>query len=110
MDLGKSYYKIKEVAEMLEVSQSTLRYWEQEFPEVSPIRTSSGRRAYTPDNIEKLEIIKFLLKDKGMKIDAVKEQLRHNVKNISTRMKMIDILKSVREELKELLNALDKRR
>lgn len=109
MDLTKSYYKISEVSELLGISQPTLRYWEKEFPECAPMRTPTGRRCYTAENVRTLEIIRFLLKEKGMRTEAAKEQLRHNRRNISRRQELIDELKGLRTELKSLLTALEKR-
>ncbi|MDE7495282.1 MAG: MerR family transcriptional regulator, partial [Muribaculaceae bacterium] len=48
MDTDKLYYKIKDVAEMLDIPATTLRYWEKEFPECSPRRSSTNIRYYTP--------------------------------------------------------------
>ncbi len=95
---------------MLDVPQTTIRYWETEFPEVRPMRTSSNRRYYTPENIKTLEIIKFLLKDRGMKIEAAREQLKMNAGNVSKRKEIVDTLTGVRDELKMLLDALKKRK
>lgn len=110
MDLSKSYYKIAEVAEMLDTPASTLRYWENMFDALSPMRSTSGRRFYTSADIELLEIIRFLVKDKGMKIEAAKEQLAHNKANLSRRIEMIKTLKDARAELTLILQGLEKRR
>ncbi|MDE5774441.1 MAG: MerR family transcriptional regulator [Muribaculaceae bacterium] len=110
MDLTKTYYKIAEVSEMLNVPQSTLRYWERVFKELSPTRTLSGRRHYTSKDIEHLEIIKFLVKDRGMRIDAVKEQMHNNLENISRRVSLIKTLQEAKSELNAILEALKKRR
>ncbi|MDE7380898.1 MAG: MerR family transcriptional regulator, partial [Muribaculaceae bacterium] len=56
-EYGKKYYKIKDVAEFVGVNPSTLRFWEKEFPEINPMRTASGIRYYTPQDIETLKII-----------------------------------------------------
>ena len=104
---SKRYYKIKDVAEILEVPQSTLRFWETEFPEIKPRRTSHNQRNYTPEDIETLRIVKYLIKDKGLKIDAAKECLRSNRRNVSRRIEIISSLSIVKEELKGLLGALN---
>lgn len=109
-DLSKSYYKISEVAEILDVPASTLRYWENEFTELKPRRSTTNRRTYTPSDIETLRIIKFLLKERGLKIDAAKQQLKGNRKNISRKIQIIDKLLKVRGELNLLLGSLSKRR
>lgn len=109
-ELSKQYYKIKEVAEILDVPQSTLRFWEKEFPMIKPIRSSHNIRYYRPQDIELLRIIHYLIKDKGLKIEAAKEQLRSNKHNVSRRVEIIDRLKSVRSELANLLVALGGRK
>lgn len=109
-ELGKQYYKIKEVAEMLGISPSTLRYWESEFPECRPGRTIAGQRQYTPANIETLKAIHFLLKVRGMKIELAKQQLKNNPKTISRHVEVIDSLTKVRDDLEKILKALEKRR
>lgn len=109
-ELCKQYYKIKEVAEILDVPQSTLRFWEKEFPMIKPIRSSHNIRYYRPQDIELLRIIHYLIKDKGLKIEAAREQLRSNKHNVSRRVEIIDRLKSVRSELANLLVALGGRK
>ena len=109
-NIDKKYYKIRDVAEMLNLMPSTLRYWESEFPECSPRRSATNQRYYTPENIETLRIIKYLLKTKGLRMEAAKEQLRTNRKNISKRVEVIDLLTKTRNELQEMLSALKKRK
>ena len=107
--LTKNYYKIKEAAEIIGVPQTTLRYWEKEFPGVNPRRSAGNQRYYSPADLETLQIISYLLHIKGMKIEAVKEQLRHNRKNISRRLKVVEKLKEAREDLEVLLDSLNLR-
>lgn len=109
-DLDKQYYKIKDVAELLGVPPSTLRYWETEFPGISPRRSKSNQRFYTPDDIKRLRMINYLVKIKGLRIDAAKEELRLNKHNVSNRLRVIEILTQTRNELEEILNGLTKRR
>lgn len=109
-DLSKKYYKIRDAAEILNVSEATLRYWEREFPEVKPMRSTSNQRYYTPDDIEVLRIIYYLVKVRGLKIEAAKEQMRLNKTNITKRMDIITKLTDVRDELEEMLKALTKRK
>lgn len=109
-EFDKKYYKIKDVADMLDIVPSTLRYWEQEFPECRPRRSATNQRYYTPENIECLRIIHYLLKVKGLRMDAAKEQLKLNRSNISKRMEIIETLTRTRDDLQEMLDALKKRR
>ena len=107
--LTKSYYKIKEVVEIIGIPASTLRYWEKEFPEITPRRSEGNQRYYSPADIEVLNIINYLLNTKGMKIKAAKEYLHSNRLNISKRVKIIEKLKTVREDLNVLLQSLNLR-
>lgn len=109
-ELDKKYYKIKDVSELLGVTASTLRYWEQEFPECRPRRSATNIRYYKASDIETLKIIHYLLKVKGLKIEAAKEQLRANRTNVSNRVKIIDTLTETRNQLKDMLGALTKRK
>ena len=107
--LTRSYYKMREAEEIIGVPQSTLRYWEKEFPELKPRRSASNQRTYSPADLEMLQIIHYLLHIKGLKIEAAKEQLRINRKNISKKLKIVDKLKEVREDLELLLHSLNLR-
>lgn len=67
---AKTYYRIREVAALLDIPDYTLRFWEDEFPMLNPDRTDKGHRRYTPEQVELARRIKELLYDKGLKIDA----------------------------------------
>lgn len=109
-DISKKYYRIREVAEILDLPQSTLRFWEKEFPESAPVRTPTNQRLYTPEKMETLRLIRFLLKDKGLKTAAAREQLRINRQNVERRLDVISKLQGIRDELSEMLKAFSKRR
>lgn len=109
-ELTKKYYKIKDVSEMLGVPQSTLRFWEKEFPQVKPVRSPKNIRYYRPEDIRTLEIISFLLKTRGLHLDAAKEQMRVNSKNISRRLDTIERLTDIRSRLETLRKSLLVRR
>lgn len=109
-ELEKKYYKIKDVAELLDVNASTLRYWEKEFPECAPRRSATNIRYYDAKSIELLRIIRYLLKDKGLKIEAAKEQLKSNRKNVSRKIEVLERLEDVRNQLEGILSSLNKRR
>lgn len=108
-DLTKKFYKIKETSEILGIPQTTLRYWENEFPEIKPLRSTHNQRYYTPEDIETLRIIYYLVKIRGLKIEAAKEQMKLNSSNISKKMQIIDKLKDVRDELEMILKSLNLR-
>ena len=92
---------------MLEIPASTLRFWESKFPGLKPQRTAGGTRFYTPADIERIRLIQYLIKDRGLKIDAAVEQYRLNPSGISKRHEAVERLKNVRDKLSELLNTLN---
>lgn len=108
-ELTKKYYRIGDVAEILNLPQSTLRFWETQFPELRPGRNKKGTRRYTPNDIDVLRVIKFLVKDKGLTIEGAREHMRKNRHAVDKRHEIISRLQDVRRRLTDLLTALDAR-
>ncbi len=103
----KRYYKIREVSALLDLPASTLRYWEQQFPTViKPRRNEGGTRFYTRGDVEKISMIRYLIKERGLKIEAAQEYIRHNPKGIEKRFEIVTRLKAVRNTLQGLLDSL----
>jgi DNA-binding transcriptional MerR regulator len=73
--IEKLYYSIGEVAEMLEVPVSTVRFWENEFDVLKPMKNKKGNRLFAPGDIKNLKIIHHLLKDEGMTLAGAKQRL-----------------------------------
>ncbi|WP_147820991.1 MerR family transcriptional regulator [Salidesulfovibrio onnuriiensis] len=92
-------YKIGQAAKLLDLKPYVLRFWESEFPELEPIRTETGQRLYTEDNIELVREIKRLLYDEGMTIEGARKRLEDREKH--------DILREVHSELLEIKKLLD---
>lgn len=101
----KRFYSISEVAELTELPQSTLRFWESEFSELRPHRTPKGQRQYTAKDIETVLMLRFLLKDRGLKIDAAKAELRNNRRGVDKTHEVINRLRGIRATLMKLLDA-----
>lgn len=108
--LNKRYYKISEVATLLNIPASTLRFWEKQFTVIKPRRNDRGTRFYTPADIEKIRMVYYLVKEKGMKLEAAQEQIRKNHDGISRRVEAINRLKEIKLRLQTLLDALNSRR
>lgn len=104
----KLYYSIKEVAQELNVSESLLRYWETEFPNIKPKTTGNRVRQYTEKDIEQLKVIYNLVKVRGFKIAAARKMLHQNRSGADKSQKIMETLMSVRDQLKELKDRLDK--
>jgi DNA-binding transcriptional MerR regulator len=71
----KLFYSIGEVAEMLNVPISTVRFWENEFDILKPRKNKKGNRLFTAGDIKNLKIIHHLVKEKGMTLAGTKKQL-----------------------------------
>lgn len=110
LSTDKRYYRIGDVADMLGLPQSTLRFWETKFDIARPARNAGGTRRYTPKDIENLRMLKFLLHDKGLRIEAAREEIRTNRDGIVRRAEAIADLRAVRDKLQDLLDSLHKLR
>ena len=97
--LNKKYYKIGDVAEILNIPTSTLRFWEKEFTVIKPKRNAKNIRVYTVKDIETIKMIYYLVKEKGLKLDAAQAMIKRNRDGISKQHQVVDRLKSVREQL-----------
>ena len=72
---AKPFYKIGEVAKLLEVKPHVLRYWESEFPTLKPKKNPSGQRIYSRDDIETLVEIQNLLYNERYTISGARQML-----------------------------------
>ena len=97
----KLYYTIGEVARMLDVNPSLLRYWETEFSSIRPHKNSKGTRYYTADDIALLKHIYHLSRDCGYTLDGIKEQLRHQY-TVDSTMQVTQTLTEAKQFLLEL--------
>jgi DNA-binding transcriptional MerR regulator len=74
-NIEKLYYSIGEVSGMLEVPVSTVRFWENEFDILKPMKNKKGNRMFTASDVKNLMIIHRLLKEEGMTMAGVKRKL-----------------------------------
>src|SRR5258708_37997745 len=104
----KLYFKIGEVADLLGVEAYVLRYWETEFPSLSPKKSGTGHRLYRRKDVELLLKIKHLLYEKRFTIDGARQYLQAEAKAASSReskqeqqVLFQDPLPEIRRELAE---------
>lgn len=105
--IEKSYYSIGEVAELLGVSQSLIRFWETEFEQLQPKKNRKGNRMYTPANIEQLRTIYHLVKERGYTLKGAREMLKAKAPVVDKQMALRDSLLKIRSFLTELKADLD---
>ena len=118
-DKNKKYLKISEVAKKLGLVNSNkkemthvLRFWEKNFKEINPLKLDGNTRYYNPELLEKLKLIKHLLKDKGMTIKGVKLVLKKGIYSLddyhSFNVKDEYFKKKLIEKTKKILNKIKK--
>ena len=110
---SKLYYKIGEVCEVVGVEAHVLRYWESEFPDLSPPKNKAGQRIYRPKDIETLLHIRKLLYEEGFTIAGARKQLAEGKRKSSappaqSKRSPGDALREVSEELRNILTLLDR--
>lgn len=101
----KLYYKIGEVAEILKINTSVLRFWETQFELLKPQKTRSGQRLYSRRELELARQIHQLLYKEKLTIAGAKARITP-ARKITSEKKM-EILEVVKRELKELRSILD---
>lgn len=104
----KLYYSIKEVADMFGVNESTLRYWEQEFPYLKPKTSGPSKiRQYQEKDIEQIRLIHNLVKVRGFKLAAAKKIINSNRDGADKKAEVLTKLISIRAELQALKKQMD---
>jgi len=101
---GKRYFTISETSGLCEVKQHVLRYWEQEFAQLRPIKRKGNRRYYQRHDVLLIRQIKELLYDNGYTILGAKQKL--NADDDSKQSKL-SAFKEVEQEVQELIDILD---
>tara|TARA_Y200000002_G_scaffold179570_2_gene148095 strand:- start:5344 stop:5667 length:324 start_codon:yes stop_codon:yes gene_type:complete len=100
----KRYYSIGEVASKFNVNPSLIRFWEQEFKILNPKKNSRGNRKFTLKDIEAINKIYFLLKEKGYTIQGAKHYI--NNEKTSDKLDIVNKLKLIKDKLIEIRNQL----
>ena len=105
--MAKLFYTIGEAAAGLGENVSLVRYWSDWFGKsLKPSRTAKGDRRYTADDLETLKQIHYLVKEKGMTLEGAARQLASDRKSVDGRVKALESLKLIREQLVEIKKSL----
>lgn len=104
--IEKIFFTIGEVAEMLHVAPSSIRYWENNFEELTPQKSSGGTRLFSKDDIETLKLINYLIKEKGLTIKGARMSLKQNREETMNTWNVVSRLKRIREKLTEIRDEL----
>ena len=104
--IEKLYYSIREVADMFEVNVSLIRFWEKEFDILKPKKNKKGNRMFTAKDIDNLNIIYHLVKERGYTLEGAKKKLKENKDDTINNIDIIKRLKDIRQFLVELKKEL----
>ncbi len=103
----KLYYSISEVAQMFEINESTLRYWEKEFDMINPRKTPKGTRFYKQEDIDAIRLIYHLVKERGMTLAGARQKLKDNKDTTVRQEEIVHRLKQIKEELIAMREAFE---
>jgi DNA-binding transcriptional MerR regulator len=98
----KLYYSIGEVAEMLEVPVSTIRFWENEFDILRPMKNKKGNRLFTPADIKNLKILHHLVKEEGMTLAGAKKKLSEKWVEMDYKYEINESLQNIKSMLLDI--------
>ncbi|QEP44973.1 MerR family transcriptional regulator [Ectothiorhodospiraceae bacterium BW-2] len=102
---GKRYFTIGEVSELCDVKPHVLRYWEQEFEQLSPVKRRGNRRYYQRQDVVTIRKIRSLLYEHGFTIGGARQQLSVGDGHHDSEQTR-QIIAKLRNELEELLQLL----
>jgi DNA-binding transcriptional MerR regulator len=112
----KLYFRIGEVATLCRLPAYVLRFWESEFPQLKPVKSSTGQRMYRRRDVEIVLRIKQLLYEQGFTIVGARQQLRSETKTdkgqaaIPFPIPSSPEIQHIRQGLREILSLLSARR
>ncbi|GMR08752.1 MAG: MerR family transcriptional regulator [Gammaproteobacteria bacterium] len=102
---GKRYFTIGEVSELCAVKPHVLRYWEQEFPQLKPVKRRGNRRYYQRQDVIMIRQIRSLLYEQGFTIGGARQRLSGEAARDDVNQSK-QIIRQMRMELEEVLNIL----
>ena len=112
----KLYFRIGEVASLCRLPAYVLRFWESEFPQLKPVKSSTGQRMYRKRDVENVLRIKQLLYEQGFTISGARQQLRAETKAdkgqaaIPFPSQSSAEIQHIRQGLREILDLLSTRK
>lgn len=109
LDIDKSskiYYSIGEVASMLSVNTSLVRFWEKEFDILKPKKNKKGNRQFTKQDVKNYFLIYHLVKKRGYTLNGAKEVLKNNISEIKDQKTIVDKMIKIKSFLLNLKEQL----
>ncbi|OAB56418.1 transcriptional regulator [Leptolyngbya valderiana BDU 20041] len=102
---AKRYFTIGEVSELCAVKPHVLRYWEQEFPQLKPVKRRGNRRYYQRHDVLMIRQIRSLLHEQGFTILGARQRLEGEKAQDDVSMSQ-QLIRQLRTELEDILHVL----
>ncbi|MFV0346718.1 MAG: MerR family transcriptional regulator [Bacteroidales bacterium] len=108
IDSARHHYSIGEVAEMFEMNVTAIRHWEKEIPMLKPYKNGKGTRFFTPQNMEMLKQIYYLVNTKGMSLKGVNTALQSGdeMTEYGKKQEVLIILNKIKRMLEDAKESL----
>ena len=103
----RMFYNIKQVAEMFDVTETLLRYWEKEFPNIHPAKGGRGIRQYSKEDVEQVRLVYHLVKERGLTLKGARGAIRSKKGVSNAQLEVVEKLKKLREDLQCLNRELN---
>ena len=100
---GKRYFTIGEVSELCAVKPHVLRYWEQEFPQLKPVKRRGNRRYYQREDVMTIRQIRSLLYDQGFTIGGARQQMTGEAPAVTEEQDVKQLIPKLIVELEDVL-------
>ncbi len=100
--IEKIYFTIGEVAKKFGVATSLIRFWESEFDTIRPKKSSNGNRQYTRDDINAIQLIYNLVKERGHTLFGAKEIIKNDFSSTKNKVKLVNSLVEIKKFLEEI--------
>jgi len=105
-EISKMYYTMGEVAILLDVSQSLIRFYEKEFEILAPKKGKTGNRLFNQENIDSLKLIIHLIKEKGYTIQGAKDFIKNKGYSGKDSIRVINSLENLKSFLIDVRDQL----
>jgi DNA-binding transcriptional MerR regulator len=104
--IEKIFFSISEVAEMMGVNASLIRFWDKEFSVLKLQKTRKGNRIFTKEDIQQLKVIYHLVKEKGMTLKGAQHLLHRNREGATKTADVIEKLLQIKKQLSDIRNEM----
>jgi DNA-binding transcriptional MerR regulator len=104
--IEKVFYSISEVADMLGVNQSLIRFWDKEFAVIKLQKNKKGNRLFTKEDIRQLKVIYHLVKEKGMTLKGAQALLQKNREGTTRTAEVLERLLGIKQQLTAMRDEL----